>query len=130
MRAADGDDEGERDGVADEVGDGAADEHRGAAHRQAAEPVDDAVAEVLGDARRGDAGAEQHVHDDHAGQQVLHVRTALGADDESAEHRVQHDEEDDGLDGAEEEHLRHADGARQVAPGDEGDVRQRPWRRG
>ena len=106
-------------GVVDDVGDGAAAEHRRAGHRQRAEPVDDALVDVVGHADRGrDRGEADRLHED-AGHQVLAVGAAAGQRDRAAEDEREQQHEHDRLEDREDRELRDARDPLEVAPGDD-----------
>ena len=57
--------------VADQVGEGASDEHRRARHRQRAEPIDESLLQVLGEPDPGRERAEHHrLHEDARHEEV------------------------------------------------------------
>jgi hypothetical protein len=62
----------------DEVGDGAAGQHRAAGHGQRAEPVDEALVHVVGDARAGARGGEGDGLREDAGHQEVLVDVGTG----------------------------------------------------
>ena len=85
---------------------GAAGEHGDLGHGQAAEAVDDPVAEVGGEADAGGAGGEGDLHDEDAGEQELDVVLAEDGLDEVAEHGGEAEHEQHGLHRGEEQRLR------------------------
>ena len=91
-RDRDGDGGGEREDGG--VGDRAGGEHGAARDRQRAQPVDEAVLEVLGGGDGGADAGEEHAGGDEAGHEVVDVGDRAGVD-RAAEH-VAVDEEEQG----------------------------------
>ena len=95
----------------------AADEHRRVVHRQRPQPVDDALAQVLGDADAGERRVEHHGLGEDARHEVLHVGVVGHPRDldRAAEHVDEQQHEHDRLDGGEDQQLGVAGHGPQVA---------------
>ena len=105
-----------------EVGEGAAGEHRAAGHRQRAEPVDQALVHVVGDARAGAGGGEgDGLREDARPSGTCGSRTALVVPpivDGPAEDVAEQHHEHDRLDQPEDDDLGDPGHPDQVALGD------------
>ena len=121
-RESGGDHDGGGERVAGEVGGGPTGEHGDLGHGQAAEAVDDPVAEVGGEPDAGGAGGEGDLHDEDTGEQELDVVLAEHGLDEVAEHGGEAEHEHDRHHRGEEERLGGAQQALPVAADDDGDV--------
>ena len=124
-RESGGDHDGGGERVAGEVGGGPTREHGDLGHGQAAESVDDPVAEVGGQPHSGGAGREGDLHDQDTGEQELDVVLADDGLDEIAEHGGEAEHEHHRHHRGEEERLGRAQEALPVAADDDGDVTRR-----
>src|SRR5712691_8279010 len=115
---ADDDHQQDHEDVAYQIGDGSSGQDGRAGHGQRPEPVDDALAHVLGQADRGGGGAEHdRLHDDPRDQEVdvADPGDVDGAAEDVAEQQHEHDR----LDGGEDQQLGGAGDVGQVATGDD-----------
>ena len=82
----------------------APEQHRDAAHRCHAHPLDDAVAQLGDEPEADERGAEDRDHDEHPGHEpVERVDARAGLGDGALEQRAEEDEVEDGLEDAHEQ---------------------------
>src|SRR5690606_29619985 len=105
--------------VDDHIADGAPDQHRHRRHRQRAEPVDDALLHVLGQARTGEGSAEDHgLAEDARDQELAVAAFQAGHVDRGAEHVGEQQHEHDRRERGEDQHVWHALDLDDIAFGD------------
>ena len=87
-------------------------------HRQRPEPVDQALLQVVGEARPGDRAPEDHRLREDPGQQELRVADVARHVDRAAEHVAEQQHEHDRRQRREDDQVGHPLDLDQVAPGD------------